>query len=768
MSYNRTAQNVHCFSCNTSYDIFDLIGIDYGIADYNGQLAKACSLYGITLDNNAADKREPQQRPTQRPAQAPAKDPEEILDFTSHIEQAHNELLASPEAIEHYTARGLTLETIKRFKLGYAAKGLNSLLQAHPEHQSGQQKESLYKYVLPFITKGKACYFVAEISDRGQTDDFNGKYAKPKGLTQPLFNEDMLQDPPPVIYICEGIFDALSYEQLGARAIALAGTGHNRLISLVKRYKPKTQFIIALDNDEAGRRDTPKIAAALKEAGAHGRASAPKGGKDANEVLQKDPEQLAAFIKKTTEQALQQPQEQSEAEPELTLEEQRAAYNETTVKAELGDVLYNIINGRSKACYKTNMPQLDAALDGGLYPGLYFFGAVSALGKTSLALQMCDNLAAAGNDVIIFSLEMAMEELVAKSVSRLTYTKLINAGLTTENAKTTRGILTGSRYSRYSEAEKRLINEAFNEYGETTGKHLRIIEGTGNIGVKQIRETVEKHIRLTGKTPIILIDYLQILAPEQLGASDKQNTDRAVFKLKELSREYGIPILGISSFNRNNYSMGVNLGSFKESGAIEYSSDMLIGMQYAGTDQRARGTDRTAAFKLSVWTETMSKLAERGESQPIEFKILKHRNGAKSTVYFLFYPRFNYFECITKEQTLQRIEEILPLEQQVKEEKEETAKARAKARAKATSTHKDKTDEYNELKASLDAAFKEADPEGKGEAPLKKVAYNMQMTEQKLKRELKQFSLYRHEKGIIYFSQPTDQEPEPSLLEPDF
>jgi hypothetical protein len=363
---------------------------------------------------------------------------------------------------------------------------------------------------------------------------------------------------------------------------------------------------------------------------------------------------------------------------------------------------------------------------------------------------------------------MAMEELVAKSVSRLTYTKLINAGLTTENAKTTRGILTGSRYSRYSEAEKRLINEAFNEYGETTGKHLRIIEGTGNIGVKQIRETVEKHIRLTGKTPIILIDYLQILAPEQLGASDKQNTDRAVFKLKELSREYGIPILGISSFNRNNYSMGVNLGSFKESGAIEYSSDMLIGMQYAGTDQRARGTDRTAAFNLSVWTETMSKLAERGESQPIEFKILKHRNGAKSTVYFLFYPRFNYFECITKEQTLQRIEEILPLEQQVKEEKEETAKARAKARAKATSTHKDKTDEYNELKASLDAAFKEADPEGKGEAPLKKVAYNMQMTEQKLKRELKQFSLYRHEKGIIYFSQPTDQEPEPSLLEPDF
>ena len=778
MSYNRAAQNVHCFSCNATYDILDLIGIDYGITDYNGQLAKACSLYGITLDSNAADKREPQQRPPKPPAQTPAKDPEEILDFTSQIEQAHEELLANPEALEHYTSRGLTLETIKRFKLGYAAKGLNSLLQAHPEHQSRQSKESLYKYILPFSTRGKACYFVAEISDRGQTDDFNGKYAKPKGLTQPLYNEDMLQDPPPAIYICEGIFDALSYEQLGARAIALLGTSHTRLIDLVRRYKPKTQFIIALDNDEAGKTTATKLAAALKEAGAHGITDMPKGGKDANEVLQKDPEQLAAFIQKTTERALQQAQTQEQSEqvppeppqpeqqPELTLEEQQAAYSKTTIAEQLGEITKNIMQGRSKACYKTNMPQLDAAIDGGLYPGLYFIGAISSLGKTTLALQICDSLAAAENDVIIFSLEMAKEELAAKSISRLTYTGLARAGLTPEYAKTTRGILTGSRYSYYTDPEKRLIKQAFDEYKDTTGQHLRIIEGTGDISVKQIRETIEKHIHLTGKTPIILIDYLQILAPETPGATDKQNTDRAVFKLKELSREYGIPVIGISSFNRDNYITSVNLASFKESGAIEYSSDMLIGLQYAGTQGKAAAGEATAKKNLEIWRDTMAELAKRGESQPIELKILKNRNGAKGTVYFLFYPKFNYFESITEEQALQRIEEIAPIEQEIRDRESQKAALKASKPAKL-----DKTDEYNETKASLDAAFNKADPEGKGEAPLDTIAELMRISPQKLKRQIKKYSLYRYEKDTIYLNQPTDQEPEqetePSLLDPD-
>ena len=44
---------------------------------------------------------------------------------------------------------------------------------------------------------------------------------------------------------------------------------------------------------------------------------------------------------------------------------------------------------------------------------------------------------------------------------------------------------------------------------------------------------------------------------------------RQVLELKRFSRDYSIPIIGISSFNRDNYTAPVNMASFKESGAIE-------------------------------------------------------------------------------------------------------------------------------------------------------------------------------------------------------
>lgn len=107
-------------------------------------------------------------------------------------------------------------------------------------------------------------------------------------------------------------------------------------------------------------------------------------------------------------------------------------------------------------------------------------------------------------------------------------------------------------------------------------------EGMGNIGVDQIRRTVDRHIKFTGNSPVVIIDYLQILEPYEMKASDKQNTDKAVLELKRISRNYKIPVIGISSFNRQNYEEAVSMKSFKESGAIEYSSDVLIGLQLEG------------------------------------------------------------------------------------------------------------------------------------------------------------------------------------------
>ena len=298
---------------------------------------------------------------------------------------------------------------------------------------------------------------------------------------------------------------------------------------------------------------------------------------------------------------------------------------------------------------KTGFKELDAVLDGGLYTGLYFLGAISSLGKTSFALQMADNIAESGHDVLIFSLEMAMAELMAKSISRITFENAQGKG---KNPKSTRGILSGVRYYGYDLEERQAIDDAVRCY-RTMAEHIYISEGVGDIGINQIRDKVQAHISATNRRPVVLIDYLQILEPLKDTASDKQNTDKAVVELKRLSRDCKIPIIGISSFNRENYTAPVNNASFKESGAIEYSADVLIGMQYKGMDyieydngkceSKEQRQVRVAGLLKDIYAKT-----RYGEPAPVQLKVLKNRNGVKDDVYYDFYAKYNYFDEIKK------------------------------------------------------------------------------------------------------------------------
>lgn len=179
-------------------------------------------------------------------------------------------------------------------------------------------------------------------------------------------------------------------------------------------------------------------------------------------------------------------------------------------------------------------------------------------------------------------------------------------------------------------------------YGDYA-KHIYIVEGVGDVGVKEIRQRVERHVKITGRRPVVLIDYLQIMAPADVRATDKQNTDKAVLELKRLSRDLGIPVIGISSLNRDNYTEPISMKAFKESGAIEYSSDVLIGLQYMGMDY-AEGEGKDARERrIRELIQQNFAAARDGMPQKIQLKILKNRNGGKGDSLFDFYPMFNYF-----------------------------------------------------------------------------------------------------------------------------
>ena len=116
-----------------------------------------------------------------------------------------------------------------------------------------------------------------------------------------------------------------------------------------------------------------------------------------------------------------------------------------------------------------------------------------------------------------------------------------------------------------------------------------------------------------------------------------------MLELKRISRDIDIPVIAISSFNRDNYSEPVSMAAFKESGAIEYSSDVLIGLQYYGMDYR-KGEGQTARNnRVRELLAAQSGIASNGQAQDIQIKILKNRNGRRDYVRLDYYPMFNYF-----------------------------------------------------------------------------------------------------------------------------
>ena len=140
---------------------------------------------------------------------------------------------------------------------------------------------------------------------------------------------------------------------------------------------------------------------------------------------------------------------------------------------------------------------------------------------------------------------------------------------------------------------------------------------------------VEEHISCTGRKPVVIIDYLQILAPHNERSTDKQNTDHAVLQLKRLSRDFKLPVIAISSFNRENYVSRVSMQAFKESGAIEYSTDVLIGLQLKGAGEKGFDIDD----------------AKSKNPREIEAVILKNRSGATGgKISFRYYTMFNFFQ----------------------------------------------------------------------------------------------------------------------------
>ena len=606
-----------CFSCGFYGDIFDLQAARTGTELQEATRAMIEKYEPGTAHRTSAAEDFRSVSASTKPATAPA--PVEAppkADFSGEAARAH-EALSGSSGEKYLQERGFTAETLERFKLGYE--------QNHYFAGRGNYPA----IVIPYDPTG---HYIAW---RAITEKHFDKPNTDKAGEEPVFNAGALYSGSPV-FVVESQLCAISIEQEGGRAVAIGGKGARKLIKQLEKKAPAGLLILSLDNDEPGQAGQRELAAMLEEKGfTFIEANIAGTAKDPNEILQHG---KPGELRQSIESALRSVEEAREKAERERLEQ----YQGKSASGAIEGFFDEIERSKSSPAIETGFRGLDSLLDGGLYPGLYIIGAITSLGKTTFTLQVADNIAAAGHDVLFFSLEMAQRELIAKSLSRLTFEL---SGKSSSMSKTTLGILSGKRWSNYQESEIKLIAEAAERYKATSGARIWFHEGVGNIGVEQIREAVEAHIRTTGRTPVVVIDYLQILAPADMRASDKQNTDKAVLELKRLSRDKGIPVFGISSLNRDNYLNPINNAAFKESGAIEYSSDVLIGLQFEGMDYQEGEADKAREKRIRELIKTQQNKGNQGGAEDIELKILKFRNGRKGTSLRLnYYPFFNFYQ----------------------------------------------------------------------------------------------------------------------------
>ena len=312
-----------------------------------------------------------------------------------------------------------------------------------------------------------------------------------------------------------------------------------------------------------------------------------------------------------------------------------------------------------KPFIKTGFDGLDKLLGGGFAPGWVVLGAIPNLGKSTFVLQLAFNIAEKDKNrpVFYFSLEMPAEWLVAKCISRLSLESFFKRGeknMTTDtyqkdeyltNAIMARDFFNEEKREDIDKKRKPTIEDAITRIGKLN--NLMIIDPYSSsdpqkaenpLTAKNITKMVNSYSPINDtpeNKPLVIIDYLQLIPPaDNASSSDDFNTiNQNIRDLKEMDKD--ITLLTISSFNRNSYKTdkGMDFGDFRGSGNIEYSADVVLGLQFSAvTEGKGKYID-------------LNKQKSKNPRQ-VDIIALKQRysgSGAESYVRFDYYPAYDCF-----------------------------------------------------------------------------------------------------------------------------
>lgn len=218
---------VYCFGCGANYNLVDVIGIMENLEPKEA-FKKALQYYAGQMIN-----------PNMQPIKEKPKTEKiyEDKDYGKAYKVWQYNFQRNQEAKDYIKSRGISLETAKKFKIGYNCFDFN---------------EFNFKSVV--IPTNNHCFSARNIS----MNDGKMKYYKPKGCFVEIFNLQALFNNQKYCVITEGEFDCLSFDTIGINAIGLSGA--NNTTKLFEKDIPKDKtYILALDNDNAGYNSTNEI-----------------------------------------------------------------------------------------------------------------------------------------------------------------------------------------------------------------------------------------------------------------------------------------------------------------------------------------------------------------------------------------------------------------------------------------------------------------------------------------------------------------------------
>ncbi|HEX6984816.1 MAG TPA: replicative DNA helicase, partial [Planctomycetaceae bacterium] len=249
----------------------------------------------------------------------------------------------------------------------------------------------------------------------------------------------------------------------------------------------------------------------------------------------------------------------------------------------------------------TGFTDLDAKTNGFQPSELIILAARPSMGKTALVCNFAEAIAASGHGVLIFSLEQSKLELAERFLC-------IRAQVDGHRLRS--GLL--------DEAERHRLMVASSELNEMP---LFIDDRPGRT-VSQI-SAIARRLKRQHRLGIVIVDYLQLVEPEDKKAPREQQIAYISRRLKFIAKELDIPVIALAQLNRGvelREDKRPRLADLRESGAIEQDADLISFLH------------RPSAYDPED---------RPGEAEVI---IAKHRSGPTGIVTLTWRPQYMRFE----------------------------------------------------------------------------------------------------------------------------